>query len=208
MAKDLAGFPRHRVHPDRELYRVHRAAQGPLWYATTVTAGEGGRFDLPRMGGAGTCYVAVSPVGAFLEKFGRLRLLTRALLDDHRLTFLATTTPLQLADLTDRTVLGDFGISGDISTGTDYRPSQELAERLWAAGFDGIYYAARHDPSFTERSIAVFGPIENEVGETPKRFHLQTGPIPRELVEHVEREYRLRVLPSRALNDSDFDLDL
>lgn len=82
VAKDWAEFPVHRVHADRELYRIHRSSHGPLWYSATAVAGDGGRFDLPDAEGIGTCYLTVSAVGAFLEKFGRFPVLTAAIIQD------------------------------------------------------------------------------------------------------------------------------
>src|SRR4051794_31484697 len=54
---------------------------------------------------------------------------------------------LQLADLTDRTVLGDFGVTAAHSAGSDYAPSQERAANLFDAGFDRVRYRVRHDPA-------------------------------------------------------------
>lgn len=199
----LADFPVHRIHPDRELYRIHRHVHGPLWFASTASLGEGGRFELPDSSSFGTCYLATSPVGAYLEKFGRIRTLTEELLLAHRLSVLAPTVSLDLADLTDRTALGDFRITAEISTGTDYVPSQEFAMRLWESGFDGIYYAARHDPSLTERSVALFGPAGDQTVEYGKHFDLSTSLVPRGLVEQVATAYHLRVLPTTRVFDGD-----
>ena len=70
------------------------------------------------------------------------------------------------------------------------RPSHALATELYQAGFDGIYYTARHDPAFLERSIAVFG-----TPSTAKLFTLSTGPVPAGLVDEVARDFGLTVLP-------------
>jgi len=79
--------------------------------------------------------------------------------EERRLTEFTLARSLKLGDLTERVVLGRYGLAGDISTGTGtaYHPSQEFAARLYELGFDGIYYTARHDPAFLERSVAVFG---------------------------------------------------
>jgi hypothetical protein len=44
-ASDLGEFPRQRIYPDRELYRIHRVAHGPLWFAVSSNkkmCGNGG----------------------------------------------------------------------------------------------------------------------------------------------------------------------
>lgn len=205
VSEGVSGFPTHRIHPDRELYRIHKASRSPLWFATTDVPGQGGRFDLSSDGPAGTCYLATSAVGAFLEKFARFGAVTREIIDNHRLTYLAAVTPLELADLTDRTVLGDFGVTGDVSTGTDYGPSQALASRLWNVGLDGIFYAARHDPSFSERSVAVFGMAGETADEATKRFDTVTVPIPQEVIDAVQDDFHLYVMPSTPLADADVD---
>jgi hypothetical protein len=98
--------------------------------------------------------------------------------------------PLNLADLTDRGVLGRYGIAGDMSAGTDYFPSQQLATILYGLGFDGVYYTARHDPAFLERSTAIFGGPGDD-----KLFAVSTYDIPPQLIEEGIREFSLLVLP-------------
>ncbi len=204
--KDLATFPVHQVQADQPLCRIHRSCHGALWYATTPDPGDGGRFDLPKQEGIGTCYLAVTDVAKFPEKFGRFSVITEENVDEHELSRLTPTTSLRLADLTDKTVLGEFGITGDIWAGTDYSPSQALAERLREAGFEGVYYATRHDPQLTERSLAVFGSAGAPESHGTERFRIDTASIPEELVRRVEDEFHLQVLPSQPLTDSDIDL--
>jgi hypothetical protein len=88
-------------------------------------------------------------------------------------------------------VLGRYGIAADISVGTDYGPSQRLASDLYASGFDGIYYTARHDPAFLERSAAVFGGAGDE-----KLFAVTTYPIPPDVIGQGITEFGLTVLPT------------
>lgn len=106
-------------------------------------------------------YLGLSSIGAFLEVLARFRVLTQQMIDERAFSSLSLIRALRLADLTDRTVIGRFRIAGDLSTGGDYRQSQEWAARFYDAGFDGVFYAARHDPSFTERSVALFGNEES-----------------------------------------------
>jgi hypothetical protein len=102
------------------------------------------------------------------------------------LTVIAPIVELRLADMTGRSVLGQFGIAGDVSAGADYAPPQEWAHRLWEAGFDGIYYAARHDPQFTERSVALFGAPGDQTANERKRFDVASAPIPDDVLAELQ----------------------
>ncbi len=77
-----------------------------------------------------------------------------------------------------------------MSAGTDYFPSQQLATILYGLGFDGVYYTARHDPAFLERSTAIFGGPGDD-----KLFAVSTYDIPPQLIEEGIREFSLLVLP-------------
>ena len=196
----LGGFPAYEVHPDRELYRIHRSAHGPLFFATTSAPGAGGRFDLPATTGRGTCYLSTSPLGAAVEVLGRFAVIAETMVRERSLTTMSPTIPLRLADLTQRRVLGEYGIAGDVSAGRDHRPSQQWAHRLAEAGFDGIYYAARHDPQFTERSVALFGTAgDQSTGEDAKRFEVSEAPIDDELLSRLVDEFSITVVPFETL---------
>ena len=60
--------------------------------------------------------------------------------DRRRISELTVSHIVDVADLTDRAVLGEFGITAAHSMGTDYGPAQELAGHLFEAGFDGVAY--------------------------------------------------------------------
>jgi hypothetical protein len=182
-----ADFPSHTLHPERVLYRIHRATNAPIHFATDGL----GRFFLMDVPGAGACYVSPSPIGACIETFGRRGTISVDDLAERSLSEPALSRSVRLADLTDRQVLGRYGIAGDISTGTDYQPSQRLASGLYALGFDGIYYTARHEPAFLERSVAIFGGPDDE-----KLFIVAANPIPQELAMEGARDFGLSVLPA------------
>lgn len=189
---DIGSFPEQTLHPDRILFKIHKAIHDPRFFCDSGH----GRFDLKPETGHGTCYLALSPLGAFVETLGRhFKFLTQASVDERALSSLSLTRPIRLADLTDRAGLGAFGITGDLSTGVDYAPSQDWAGRFYEAGFDGVYYAARHDPSFTERSVAVFG--NEESGS--KLFEVTTEEIPQGLVDEACKEFALQIWPSSPL---------
>lgn len=196
-----ADFPVYTVHPDRELYRVHHAKRGPLFFAAAKQPGQGGRFDLPADSGWGTCYLSTSRIGACVETFGRFQALTDGLVAVRRLTVVAPVINLRLADFTFRRVLGDFGITGDVSAGSEYEEPQRWALQLWEAGFDGIYYAARHDPQFVERSVALFARQGDRTEEERKRFECTTATIPDDLVAELAQDFGTRVLPAAELPD-------
>ena len=136
-----------------------------------------------------------------METFGRFRVITTVMVAERQLTATAPTAPLRLADLTDRTALGDYGVTGDVSTGTDYVPAQEWALRFWESGFDGIYYAARHDPEFTERSIALFGSSSDMREDEHKSFESTTRAIPQDALDELAREFGVLVVPMARLRD-------
>ena len=190
--EDLKVFPRHTLHPDRVLYRIHRAHNDPLYFARSGA----GRFDLVSDDNEpGTCYCALSAVGAFLETFRRNRVIPTRMIDQRALSTLSLTRSMRLADMTDSRVIGLYGIEGDVSAGADYTEPQKWAVRLFEAGFDGIFYATRHDPSFTERSVAIFG--DSELGE--KLFEVMTAPIQIEVVEEACEAHGFTVLPATPL---------
>jgi hypothetical protein len=129
-------------------------------------------------------------MGAYIETLGRLGRITPTDVEERSLSELVVSGPLTLTDLTDRQVLGRYGITGDISTGKDVEASQRLASALYALGRDGVYYAARHDPAFTERCVAVFGGEGDD-----KLFMVSTGDIPLDLVREAEHMFGLIVSP-------------
>jgi hypothetical protein len=190
--EDLKSFPSYILHPDRMFYRIHRAHNDPLYFARSGA----GRFDLIHGDDEpGTCYCALSGIGAFLETFGRVRFVSSRMVEQRSLSTLSLTRPLTLANMTDPRVIGLYGIEGDVSAGADYTEPQRWAVRLFEAGFDGIFYAARHDPSFTERSVAVFG--DRELGE--KLFEITTEPVSTELIEEACAAHGFTVLPATPL---------
>lgn len=188
---DIASFPTHVVHPDRVLYRMHQVFNDPTFFARSGN----GRFDLTEEGERGTCYCALSGVGAFLETFRRTRYIPEHMIELRALSTLSLTRPLRLADLTDPTVIGSYGITGEVSVGPDYSEPQQWAAEFYRAGFDGVFYAARHDPSFTERSAAVFG--DSELGE--KLFDVATTPIPDDVIEEASSKFSFKILPATPL---------
>jgi hypothetical protein len=62
-----ADFPAQTLYPERVLYRIHKTMYDPVHFASH----KEGRFNLTGLPGAGTCSLSASPIGAYVEKFGR-----------------------------------------------------------------------------------------------------------------------------------------
>lgn len=181
----LAGFPTWQLPVEQALFRVHRRLRNP-WY---FDSGPHGRFNLsePR----GTCYLAKTAVGAFLETLGRQgRLIPQAEADARVLSTLRVPRPLAIADCIAARARA-FGITVGIHALEDYTRTRQWALAFAEAGFDGVRYRASHDPRARSIGIAVFGPT----GEGNWPFP-PPAPIPRALIARVERTYHVLVVPT------------
>jgi RES domain len=183
---DLSRFPAFGVDRRRSLYRIHRTEVGPWWFS----GDSSGRFDL--RDGRGSCYLAVTPIGAFIEVFRVATVIPEAEVEARSLSSLVPPERRRLADCTVRAAR-KFGITAAISTQPDYTVPQAWAEALAAAGFGGIRYRLSHDPAQRELGVVLFG----EAGEQawPVR---RTDPIPASLIEEARRRFGLVVAPTPA----------
>lgn len=180
----LDRFPEWRLGPERALFRVHLRTRNP-WY---FDSGPNGRFNLPAP--RGTCYLAQTEVGAFLETLGRQgRLVPQAEVDRRALSQLAVPRQHRLADCTVARARG-FGITAGIDALEDYGRTQAWACAFLAAGFEGVRYRVSHDPRAPGIGIALFGST-GEVGWPA----LPWTPMPRALISRIERGFGLRVVP-------------
>lgn len=107
---ELADFPFRQVPADFPYARIHHDRFEPEWFCQCGQC----RFDPPAGGSFGTCYLAGHPLGAFVEKFGRLRVVPRSLVDQHSLTALQLPSPLRVADVTDRRILSRWHLSAEL----------------------------------------------------------------------------------------------
>ena len=189
---ELSEFPVKVVTPGFPYVRIHRQHREAEWFCTCGDC----RFDpLPADAGFGTCYLSGHPLGAFIEKFGELEVLPAELVTDCVVTSMML-AEARLADVTDRQVLGRWGLSAEIGAGDDYPGSQLWALRLWQAGFAGIWYQAKHDPRSDLHSIALFG----KPGLQPSAVvSLGSTPMSDELVAEAERLFGVQVFPASAL---------
>ena len=184
---DLAGFPAFDLGRGSTLYRVHRSGVGPWWFSNAGT----GRFDLldtPR----GTCYLAATPVGAFIEVFRVATVIPEAEVEARMLSSLAPPKAARLADCT-VSAARKFGITGAIHTQPNYKVPQAWAAAFAAAGFGGIRYRLSHDPAQRELGVVLFGAAGEQ--SLPVR---RTESVPASVVEEARRRFGLVVAPAPA----------
>jgi hypothetical protein len=178
---DLDDFPTYTVTPSHILFRIHGAARGPWWFSHSGQM----RFDL--VPPHGTCYLAESAAGAFVEAFQGL-LIPRGTVDRRRLSRLGVPRPMTLADCTQARARS-FGITGEIHSSDDRATTQAWAAAFHGNGFDGVRYLVRHDPSQQRAGVALFG----DAGEADWGYEPPEA-IGDELIERVAAEFGIRVI--------------
>lgn len=187
---ELAGFPARTLRADRPLHRIHRASNAPWWFS-----GEGGgRFD-PVGTGCGACYLALRPLGAWVEVFRKTMTLAEGELRARALWTGSAGRDLRLADLLARRALR-FGVTASLGADERYEASQAFAAAALAAGFDGVRYLLRHDPAQRLVGVALFAAAG---APDPQHRSWPAGndaAIDRKLIGEAERAFRYRVLPA------------
>ena len=139
------------IGTDRTFTRIHQLKHDPAFWGRTGK----NRFDAPA-GSYGVLYAADTFDGAFIETFGDLSPKTISV-NSLTVRGVASVVPrrvLQLVDLAEAG-LSQIGLDARICT-DDHALSQEWSQALWThpSQPDGLWYAARHDPS--RRSLALF----------------------------------------------------
>lgn len=181
---DLRRFPRRTLRTSVDLFRIHPAGLGPWWFSS-----EGhGRFDLAAP--AGTCYLSLSPLGAFVEVFRDYTFVAAADVAARVVSRLRVPRDAVLADCTSPRARG-LGVTATIHSTADYDTTQAWALTLRGHGYDGLRYFCGHDPSQREIGVAFFG----DGGEASWRVE-QTSPIGDEVIRAVQRRFKLQVLPA------------
>lgn len=180
---DLAGFPELVLTAGTPLWTVHPDDRWP-W---VCSADGDGRFDLDEPWG--TCYLSTHALGALIECCCRRTPEVDAdALRAARLSRLTTERDLRLADVAHARSFG-FGVTAEIHAIPDYRLTRAWARALRDAGFDGVHYLLRHDPSRTLGGVARFGPV----GERREWPAPATGPFGAELLREAAERLGVRV---------------
>lgn len=181
---DLSGFPTYDLLRRERLYRIHRAERRPWWFSNDGS----GRFDLA--GDRGTCHLAVTPVGAFVEVFRTQTVIPELEVEARALSAVAPPKRSRLADCT-VSAARKYGVTGAIHTQPDYALPRAWAEAFAAANFDGVRYRLSHDPSQRELGVALFG----TAGEAsfPVR---KSEPVPAAVVDEARRRFGLVIAPT------------
>lgn len=195
----LVDFPVRIWGSHQPLARIHRQEFGSMYFGTD----QDGRWNPPEAGSDwGTCYLSTDQIGAALEVFGRFSVLPQSEIDRRVLATVYLGSDVRLADMTHASVVGRFGLTAEISAGaasTSYDCAQQWAARLREAGFGGVYYGARHDPTLGSRSIALFGKasggqLDDPLSDWSEDVTATTAPIPRDIVKFLHEAYAFTIL--------------
>ena len=181
---DVRDFPEAVLAPGTQLYRIHRAGLDPWWFSHDGSQ----RFDLPRPWGS--CYMAHTPIGAFLETLTRLAVIPVADVAVRQFATITVTRPLRLANCQAPTA-ASYGVTATTSAGYPYeRESHPWARRFWRAGFDGVRYGAAHHPALAETAYALFGRSD----QATTYGEVTSGPIPAVLLAEAQTVFGFRVV--------------
>lgn len=185
---ELADFPAHVLELGGEVHRIHRTELDPWFF----NSGPTWRFSPHQIPGRGACYLGETPLAGLLETFKGLRVVDEVELRARTHFSAILDRPLRLADCCAPSA-GKFGMNGEIHTTPDYAIPQLWASALASAGFAGIRYLCRSDPSLQLIGYALF----DRSGTSASR-HWPVGsnqPVGEGVVRSAER-YGLRFRPA------------
>jgi hypothetical protein len=134
------------------LYRVCRKGLGAGWFSSD----GGGRFDLQPP--QGTCYLSTDWPPAVLEVLGvevRDGILCEDFFADRQLA-IVNVRDCRLADTTHAQAAA-YGVTSQLSTMTPYDIPQAWANFFHSAGWPGMLYRLRFDPTAPPVGVAMFG---------------------------------------------------
>jgi len=181
----LRTFPSYDLLETLALARIHSIGRNPWYFSSRMS----GRFDLP--GTLGTCYLAETPTGAFVEVFQRWMAhripIPRSEIAARQASDLFVPRSFRLADCIHPRALA-FGATGLIHTTPDRSLTQAWAAAFHAAGFGGVRYLVSTAPSMHLVGFALFG----SSGEAAWPV-AATGPIGDALVDEIERVFGVLV---------------
>lgn len=183
----LADFPTWHLRSGYPLFRIHLKIYGPWWFSH----GRSNRFNLgpPR----GTCYFADEPAGAFIEALQDvIPHVPTAEVSARCVSAVRVGDDLTLADCTSA-LASAFGITGEIHSSRTHGRSRAWAKAFCRAGFDGIRYRLRHDPSQHSIGIALFGAAGASTAPV-----ISTDAIDDSLVVEVGRRFGIQVIPPHS----------
>ena len=181
---DLSKFPAYVLQPSVPIFRIHQASHDAWWFCNDGFC----RFDL--MAPLGTCYAAEDPLGAFVETFRDFGAVSERDVATRKVATLRVGRPLRLADCTTARARG-YGLTAEIHSAPEYDRTRQWAAAFAAAGFEGIRYFARYDPSASLRSLGLFG----KAGAHPGR-PARSAPISVELLVQAANDFGIEVLPT------------
>ena len=181
---DLSAFPAYVLQPSDPVFRIHKATHEAWWFCNDGFC----RFDLQAP--LGTCYAAENPLGAVVETFRDFGAVSEQDIASRRIATLRSAGPVRLADCTAARARG-YGLTAEIHSTPQYDRTRQWATSFAAAGFEGIRYFARHDPSAGLRSFGLFG----KAGAHPRRS-TRSAPISIQLLERVANDFGIEVLPA------------
>jgi hypothetical protein len=184
---NIKRFPRSTLRAGRPLWRIHLAEHGAWWFSFDGR----NRFDPVAAPGLGACYLASEPLAAFVEVFRTTLELAESDIESRRLSRVDFPRDLSLADMCSRR-LREFGLTAAVGASGDYDTPQSLASELAAAGYDGVRYHVRHDPSQNLLGVALFGTAGASAVGLPKPLSRE---IDEDLLDEARRKFRYRVLP-------------
>ena len=181
---DLRAFPRRNLRRSVELHRIHPVGLAPWWFSSDGN----GRFDQEPPGG--TCSLAASPVGAFIEVFRDFTFVDAADVAARRISRVHVPHDAVLADCTSARARG-FGVTAAVHSTPEYGTTHAWAAALRQGGFDGVRDFCGHDPSQRQVGIAVFG----GAGEAAFPV-IDTVQLDDTVLLEVERRFGIHVLPA------------
>jgi hypothetical protein len=155
----LKGFPHLSVGYGARLFRTHSVNWG-AWHFSN--SGKG-RFDLLKKPN-GTCYLAWNLESSLREYFGETLLSRRCVMFSDavsiRVSRLTLPRTFAAADLHDGQA-SKFQVTRELaSSGGSYEIPHKWAQSFHEAGFEGIKYEGRFDPTTGRASLALFGSSE------------------------------------------------
>lgn len=187
---ELQGFPAFTLTTGTVIYRVHRATHDPWFFSTDPES----RFTPAGLPEIGTCYFAAQPVGALLGALrgDRRRLVPEEEVLARRLFTVTLDRDLRLADLGHRHA-GRWSVNAEIHATADYAKTQAWAAALSTAGFRGLRYLCRSDPSLKQVGWALFAKAAPAPEKTWPKGSEES--ISDDLIDEAA-QYGLKILPT------------